>query len=370
MNEGRTYVYHGSAGGLVTSPAWTAESDQEDAWFGHSVATAGDVNSDGFSDVIIGADWYANGEDMEGRAFVYHGFPAGLAASPAWTAESNIEAAFFAYSVSAAGDVNGDGFCDVIVGQRQSLASSYLYYGNVGPCRNTHPRQQRTDGVTPVAPLCRSDSETEFRIRAIMNSPYGRTALQMEHEVKPFDVPFNGQNTVTDLYFDTGPDGAVEVDRLVSGLEPGTLYHWRVRPRYDLVRTPFQRYGPWVHVPINGWNEADLRTDGDIPMSVDLGGSSGPLSGFDLREAGANPGTDRLEALLVLGRAARIRADVLDARGRLVAVLAKDGSFEPGSHVLIWDGRERSGALAPSGVYFVRVTAENDSRVRKMVLMR
>ena len=67
------------------SAAWTAESDQASARFGISVATAGDVNGDGYSDVIVGASHYDNGETNEGRAYVYHGSAAGLATSAAWT---------------------------------------------------------------------------------------------------------------------------------------------------------------------------------------------------------------------------------------------------------------------------------------------
>ena len=74
---------------LMTSPAWTAESNQADANFGFSVATAGDVNGDGFRDVIVGAQQYDNGETAEGRAFVYHGSASGLSLTPNWTAEAN-----------------------------------------------------------------------------------------------------------------------------------------------------------------------------------------------------------------------------------------------------------------------------------------
>ena len=55
--------------------------------FGYSVATAGDVNGDGFSDVIVGAPSYDNGESDEGAAFVYHGSGSGLDVVAAWTAE-------------------------------------------------------------------------------------------------------------------------------------------------------------------------------------------------------------------------------------------------------------------------------------------
>jgi hypothetical protein len=118
FNEGRAFVYLGSASGLQTTPAWTAESDQVDARFGISVATAGDVNGDGFADVIVGAHQYHNGETDEGRASVYHGSGSGLATTPAWTAESGQTTAHFGVSVATAGDVNGDGFSDVVVGAR------------------------------------------------------------------------------------------------------------------------------------------------------------------------------------------------------------------------------------------------------------
>ncbi len=49
-----------------------------DAQFGNSVSTAGDVNGDGYSDVIVGAPYYDNGQTDEGRAYVYHGSSTGL----------------------------------------------------------------------------------------------------------------------------------------------------------------------------------------------------------------------------------------------------------------------------------------------------
>jgi hypothetical protein len=53
---------------LLTASSWTAESNQLDAGFGWSVASAGDVNGDGFGDVVVGAPYYDNGQTDEGRA--------------------------------------------------------------------------------------------------------------------------------------------------------------------------------------------------------------------------------------------------------------------------------------------------------------
>jgi hypothetical protein len=107
-------VYHGSASGLSATPNWTAESDQEDALFG-SVGTAGDVNGDGYDDVIVGALSYDNGQSDEGGVVGYHGSASGLSTTPDCTAESDQLNAWFGSS-GGAGDVNGDGYDDVIGG--------------------------------------------------------------------------------------------------------------------------------------------------------------------------------------------------------------------------------------------------------------
>lgn len=115
-DEGRALVFHGSAGGLGATPDWTAEPDIAGAAFGDAVAGAGDVNGDGYSDVIVGAYAYSSGEYREGAAFLYLGSPNGLGARSSWSIESNQVDAWMGRSVASAGDVNADGYADVIVG--------------------------------------------------------------------------------------------------------------------------------------------------------------------------------------------------------------------------------------------------------------
>ncbi len=114
-DEGMAYLYLGSSLGLLATPAWTAEGDQSGANLGRSVRTAGDVNGDGYSDVIVGVDGYAN-SPVYGRACVYFGSTAGLSSAPTWIAEGDQSGSRFGWCVDSAGDVNGDGFSDVIVG--------------------------------------------------------------------------------------------------------------------------------------------------------------------------------------------------------------------------------------------------------------
>ena len=131
------------------------------------------MNGDGFSDVIVGAYLYDNGQTDEGRAFVYLGSAAGLAPTAAWTAEA-IRPALFGFSVATAGDVNGDGFSDVIVGAyfydngRQRGAGLRLLTATAWPRRpRPHPRQARTDDALRSRSSGRSDSESAFRLKVL-----------------------------------------------------------------------------------------------------------------------------------------------------------------------------------------------------------
>jgi hypothetical protein len=131
-NEGLVYLYLGSASGLSTTPSRVLRGGQADARFGIAVASAGDVNGDGYSDVIIGADGY-NGT---GAAFVYLGQPTnaanpeGLGATPARTYYGSAGSSF-GLAVGTAGDVNRDGFSDVVVGAPTAYLGGFANEGEV-----------------------------------------------------------------------------------------------------------------------------------------------------------------------------------------------------------------------------------------------
>lgn len=141
--EGAAFIFHGSATGISTTPAITLESNQANARFGFSVATAGDVNGDGYSDVIISALNYTNGEANEGAAFVFHGSASGVTSTIATTLESNIAGAQWGRSVATAGDVNGDGYSDVILGSSNysngstNEGSFYVFHGSASGVSTT-----------------------------------------------------------------------------------------------------------------------------------------------------------------------------------------------------------------------------------------
>lgn len=124
---GSAYIYSGASGAMIHSFDGAAALDQ----FGWSVNGAGDVNADGYDDFIIGANRYDHASLVNcGAAFVFSGVNGNMLHSFYGTAT----AAEFGSSVCGVGDVDGDGFADVLVGAPLSgnTGRAFLYSGQTG----------------------------------------------------------------------------------------------------------------------------------------------------------------------------------------------------------------------------------------------
>lgn len=113
---------------LFSTPDWIGQTNQDDQ-YGFAVSSAGDVNGDGFDDVIVGAKFYDSGAANRGAAFVYLGSADGIIPTVHWQALGTAANAEFGYSVDGAGDTNNDGYDDVIVGSPGN-ARARVYYGS------------------------------------------------------------------------------------------------------------------------------------------------------------------------------------------------------------------------------------------------
>lgn len=109
--QGRAYLYLGGPAIDSVADLVIPFPPGGSGWFGISVASAGDFNGDGYPDIIVGARYAV----PSGKAFIYYGGPS-LNAAPDVTLTGESTATWFGTSVASAGDVNGDGFGDVIVG--------------------------------------------------------------------------------------------------------------------------------------------------------------------------------------------------------------------------------------------------------------
>ncbi|UCG52558.1 MAG: FG-GAP repeat protein [Candidatus Latescibacterota bacterium] len=97
-------------------PDWFVEGDQDGHQFANDIDCAGDVNGDGYADIIIGWWLYSSGQRDQGAALVYYGGPSGPDPIPDWKFEGPNSYLYVGFSVAGAGDVNGDGYDDVLVG--------------------------------------------------------------------------------------------------------------------------------------------------------------------------------------------------------------------------------------------------------------
>jgi hypothetical protein len=134
---GQVYVYLGGAQGVATIPAATLDDPGgEDALFGQSVVSAGDVNGDGYADVLVSA-LSNSAPGATGQAYVYFGGPSGLGAVPGAALTEPALIRGYGVSVASAGDVDGDGYSDVLVAAfcvDDCGAAAYLYLGSsTGP---------------------------------------------------------------------------------------------------------------------------------------------------------------------------------------------------------------------------------------------
>ena len=258
-DEGCVFVYPGSASGLSVTANWIGYGNQASAFYGGSVAAAGDVNGDGYNDIIIGAPDYDNGQTDEGAAFVYNGSATGLALSPGWTAESNQANSNFGVSVSSAGDVNGDGYSDVIAGAynydngQTDEGKVFAYYGNSGSSLRSTMNQYKPFTANIVYSGGLTGTAGGVRFNLFGKSPFGRTQGKIVYEYKANGIPFSG-SVITRSTSSSGSGintsltgSGIQLNKDISGLLSTKEYKWRARVQYKLTSNPYQKLGPWKY---------------------------------------------------------------------------------------------------------------------------
>ena len=158
-DAGETYLVFGRSAGLpasiILTNTWldgtngiTLAGASGDDRSGCSVSSAGDVNGDGYADLLVGA-YFADpdGNNYAGETYLIYGrssgFPSTVTLTNSWLDGTNgitlagaAASDYSGYSVSSAGDINGDGYADILIGAYAadpdgigSAGETYLVYG-------------------------------------------------------------------------------------------------------------------------------------------------------------------------------------------------------------------------------------------------
>jgi hypothetical protein len=343
------------------------------------VAGAGDVNGDGFSDLLVGAPG-ANGGDgaaylFLGRASIPQTFPTGgLFGSSTGGALGT--------SVAGSGDFDGDGFADFVSGAPFSTVlkgfeDGSVHFGSPGQLQPDAMLHRPIDAFrpfadTPIGTGLRSDSPSAYRLRGRLRSPAGRARMRADVESRPVGTAFNGQSLLHGAWVKpanptAGQPNTAPFALNVTGLAPNTKHHWRAR---TTTRAPW--FGPsiWITPQANSRAQGDVRTaGGEQIVAVDPPSVAGART-LALAAARPNPARAGSTTTLayVLPADGRMRLALHDAAGRHVRTLVERDAVA-GPAAAAWDGRDAAGTAVAAGVYFARLEFGGESRESKVVVL-
>lgn len=170
VDSGETYILFGRAGLPASILACNIGCDgvrlqgaSAGDQSGHSVAAVSDLNQDGYDDVLVGAPFAApTGLTWQGESYLVHGSPGlqpvvhlgalGFGGSKLRGSAAN---ELSGYEVAEAGDVNGDGIPDLLIGGWLSSPAgrAYVVFGSAfsdGSVTSYGTGCPGTGGITPV----------------------------------------------------------------------------------------------------------------------------------------------------------------------------------------------------------------------------
>jgi hypothetical protein len=336
---------------------------------GASVACAGDLNGDGLADLIVGATDPVNFLGQGCLANVYMGTTNPLPNSPPFATLQGIGGLFGA-SVAGVGDVDGDGYADVIVGAPgYEGGRAYVYAGGSETAARPQLVRQLTGDGLPVQKWGLSYSSDRFRVAAVSVDADGRKRVKLEVENCPWGVPFGSVSctkAVSPTWMDTGahPNGA-SFDELLTSV-PGGLRKWRARTlvapfnvtKPGITAPPKPAHGPWRRFQAQV-GEADVRVQlGTVSVEIRNDRSSFAI------ERLVNPTRGRIEFSVVLPGTEPAKAELFDVTGRrwLSRGLPSRGPTRT-------DFRWEEGRNLPAGVYLLRLEQGGRAAVARIAIL-
>ena len=285
MDSGSARVFSGANGSIL----YTFNGDSASDWFGRSVSAAGDVNNDGYADVIVGAFQDDNTAADSGSARVL----SGVNGSILYTFNGDSAGDYFGYSVSAAGDVNNDGYSDVIVGAQYddntgaNSGSARVFSGANGSILYTFNGDNAGDyfGISVSAA---GDVNNDGYADVIVGAYYDDNRGTESGSARVFSgvngsilYTFNGDNAVDYFGYSVSAVGDVNHDGYADVIV-GAYADDNSSTNSGSVRV-FSGKGLWSDFDADGQNDAvDTDDDNDNVLDIDDIGPQNPALTTDV----------------------------------------------------------------------------------------
>jgi hypothetical protein len=275
---GRATVYFGARTPLATSLILPTVA-QDQGHSGFAVAGAGDVNRDGYADVLVGTPLYGGSDSRTGLVTLYNGAAVGIGAQS--YLNLNLNGGNLGHALAGVGDINGDGFADIAAGAPfvQTAVSQpgivRVFLGGNLPGRDLK-LEQLLDNAWPIQAWGSAGNLFGYAVTAQGFSPRGRELVKLEVQACPagadyFSAAAGCRGAASPSWSDTGLAGTTLVADL-GPLAAHTLYHWRARLVYAPASAnlgsqaaPARSHGPWLGFRAQA-DSADVRI---IPLASD-----------------------------------------------------------------------------------------------------
>lgn len=357
-NAGRAYVFSGKDGELLRIHDGEAQGNQ----FGWSVAGAGDINADGYDDVIVGAKLY-DGWGLEiGRAYVYSGRDGSLL----WMFEGENDGERLGWSVDGAGDINQDGYDDLLIGgpnndrNGDNAGRVYVYSGK------TAKLLYALDGEMPNAWFgfsvagkgdLNGDSFPDIVVGAPRQNPSELIFGQA--------YAFSGRTGELLAIVDDGPTPD-EFGFAVANLGTTGSFNDSTNIGNFFVGAPFNNDGGEHAGRVFRFGCFFLQTDVE---ESDIDDDNPVPNTFRLQQNYPNPFNPETTIKFTLPKKGEVELAVYNSIGRRVRALASE-ELSAGEYITTWNGRDDAGAQVASGIYFYRLQYLGVTLTRKMALLK
>lgn len=402
---GRVYIYYGSAN-MDTIPDLIIKGQGWGYWCGKAVANGGDINGDGYNDLVVGVPTYYY---TCGRVYIYFG----------GSQMNNLYDVFIrgdtcdmiGEAIDGVGDVNQDGFDDILIGApgcNGRLGRAYLVFGgsNIG-LENAKVFEgdfaygsfgKYVAGLGDI----NGDGYNDFGVASdkylkIFSGNAFNLILKMQAPSKW--GTFYGINSANNINYDGYSDF------MISLWDSLSLYHGRIAlylgsnsidtiPEYNIMGLGNGFFGFSIDIAgdvNNDGKQEIIISEQSVYVTEKVGAGKVYIytfnktddltkrdfktlsQNFKLCQNHPNPFNYQTTIEFILSYSTRAFLDILDIKGRIV-INCFDSEFTKGTYVYTWDGKDDSGKTVPCGIYFCRLSvmsgAKTQTRVIKMLFMK